>query len=68
MISLPLYLRRKKTAVDVLYFNIIYIYTITHYILLSMDKQQANDPFIGQTLLERYTVVKKLGEYTKRLH
>ena len=27
-----------------------------------MDKQQANDPFIGQTLLERYTVVKKLGE------
>ena len=62
MISLPLYLRRKKTAVDVLYFNIIYIYTITHYILLSMDKQQANDPFIGQTLLERYTVVKKLGE------
>ena len=38
-----------------------------------MDKQQAIDPFIGQTLLERYTVVKKLekvplGEYTKRLH
>ena len=27
-----------------------------------MDKQQANDPFIGQTLLERHTVVKKLGE------
>ena len=27
-----------------------------------MDKQQANDPFIGQTLLGRYTVVKKLGE------
>ena len=27
-----------------------------------MDKQQTNDPFIGQKLLERFTVVKKLGE------
>lgn len=27
-----------------------------------MDKQQKNDPFLGQKLLDDYTVIKKLGE------